>query len=93
MTDADQLNAMLADLAAHAQRVRDFQCQSGQDRHAIRRLPKRAIIAINDWQEGVAADRATVSPSVVALATASRVGSADTSGSPSADEQENATCQ
>jgi hypothetical protein len=83
------LDGMLADLAERAQTVRDFQCQSGQDRHATRRLPKRAIGAIKAWRAGVAEAPATMCDGVVAIATAQRAGPADTAaGSPSADEQE-----
>ncbi len=87
MSAAQQLDAALADLAARAQAARDLQCQAGLDRHATRRLPKRVIAAINDWRKAVAAESDTLSRSVVAIATAQRVGSADTSSSPSADEQ------
>jgi hypothetical protein len=86
MNARDTLAATLADLADRAQAARDFQCQTGQDRHTTRRLPRRAIAAINDWRNGIAAEHATMSDSVVAIATAQRAGSADTSGSPSADE-------
>jgi enoyl-CoA hydratase/carnithine racemase len=89
MTETDslarQLDAMLADLAERAQTVRDFQCQSGQDRHTTRRLPKRAIAAINDWRKGVASEHATMCNGVVASPPHKRVGTADTAGSPSAD--------
>jgi len=85
-TDEALLDAMLADLADRAQAVRDFQCRSGQDRHSTRRLPKRAIAAINDWRNGVTAHHDMLCNSVVANATAQRAGPADTAGSPSADE-------
>ena len=88
MTAAQKLDVMLADLAARAQAARDFQCQSGLDRHSTRRLPKRTFAAIDTWRKAVAAESDTVSTSVVAIATAQRAGSADTpSSSPSADEQ------
>jgi hypothetical protein len=86
--DEHELDAMLAGLAERAQVARDFQCQTGQDRHVTRKLPRRAIAAITDWCKGIAAQHATMDNSVVATATAAqRVGSADTSGSPSADKQ------
>jgi transposase len=90
MSAQAELDAMLADLADRAQAVRDFQCQSGQDRHATRKLPKRVIAAISDWRKGVAAEHGTMCNSVVATATASRVGSADKAGSPSAEQEQHA---
>jgi hypothetical protein len=87
MSAASELDAMLADLAEQAQAIRDFQCQHGLDRHSTRKQPKWAIAAINDWRRAVAA--ATMCNSVVAIATASRIGTRQTnSSSPSAEQEQ-----
>jgi hypothetical protein len=83
-----ELDAMLADLAQRVQAVRDFQCQHGLERSATRNLPRRMIRLARHWRKEIAAEPGTMCDSVVAIATAQRVGPADTSSSPSADEQE-----
>lgn len=82
-TDEALLDVMLADLAAHAQRVRDFQCQSGQDRRPLRKLAASTLHTVRNWRHAVAGD--TVSLDVVVEGQAAR---ADTSKStPSAHEE------
>jgi hypothetical protein len=90
MTAAGELDAMLADLAERAQAIRNFACMHGLERHSTRRSAKRVIALIAYWRQEVAAAGATLSDSRC-FATAQRVGSADTSGPPSADRSNDAS--
>jgi hypothetical protein len=63
---ADELDAMLADLAERVQDIRDFQCQHGYECTATRNPPKRMIALAKHWRSEIAARRGTLSDAVVA---------------------------
>jgi hypothetical protein len=81
---ADELDAMLADLAQQAQHCRDFACIHGLEHSSTRKLARQAIRLVNHWRREAAATAATTSDSRCDAA-AQRIGAADTSSPPSAD--------
>lgn len=85
MSAADELDALLADLEERVQAIRNFQCLHGLERTATRRLARRMIGLAKHWRSEIAARPGTLLDTVVATATAPRVGSADTGSPPSVD--------
>jgi hypothetical protein len=86
----DEVDAMLADLEERVQAIRDFQCQHQLERTATRKLARRMIGLARHWRTEVAAAAGTLSNSRC-YAAAQRIGSADTSGPPSADRSNDAS--
>ena len=84
MSAACELDALLAALAQQAQHCRDFACLHGLERSSTRKLARQTIRSASHWRREAAAAASTLSNSRCDAA-APRIGSADTSGPPSAD--------